>query len=313
MEKNTTIIRPSMSLRNIRLTNLFKPEDIIHHIDADSDEEVVRQLLERLAIRYGVGSVDDATAAVMDRIAKSDVIVGPGLAVPHARLEGLGSLRIAIATSADGVKVDNTRCQVIILILVPVDMPGAYMQALQGIAKVCDKPNAAEIIAKLKTPLEVWQYFDAGGHKIPDHLESRHIMTEPKIWLEENDSLARAIDLFLEHNASELPVLDAEKELIGVVTTSQLVRVCLPEYLMWMDDMTPFLNFEPFAEIIRRESSTWLNDIMISDFAEVTEDAPAILAMKEIGRKQTDFAYVVKNRKLVGIISLHEFLRCVLR
>lgn len=314
MDKNTTMIRPAtMSLRNIRLTNLFKPEDIIHNVEADSAEEVSRQLLEKLAIRYGIGSVDEAMAAVMDRIAKSDVIIGPGLAVPHARLEGLGSLRIAIATSEKGVKVDCHLCQVVILILVPVDMPGAYMQALQGIAKVCDKPNAAGSIAKLKTSLEVWQYFDAGGHKLPDHLESRHIMTEPRIWLEENDSLARAIDLFLEHGATELPVLDSEKELIGVVTTSQLVRVCLPDYLMWMDDMTPFLNFEPFAEIIRRETSTWLNDIMISDYAEVTEDAPAILAMKEIGRKQTDYAYVVKNRKLVGIISLHEFLRRVLR
>ncbi|MCC8180758.1 MAG: PTS sugar transporter subunit IIA [Planctomycetes bacterium] len=311
--ETTTERSARLSLRNIRLTGLFKPEDIIHHTTATTQEEVVRQLLERLAIRYGIGSVDAALEGVQDRISKGDVEIGPGIAVPHVRLEDLAQLRIAVATSEDGIKIGDALAKLIILILVPVDMPGAYMQTLQGIAKVLDKEDSATRVAQLRSPLAVWQYFDAGGHNLPDHLEARHIMTEVKHYLNENDNLAKAIDLFLDTNASELPVLDDAKELIGVVTTSQLVRVCLPDYLMWMEDMTPFLNFEPFAEIIRRESSTWLNDIMIDDYAQVTEDSPAIMAMKEIGSKQTDYAYVVRNRKLVGIIRLHEFLRCVLR
>ena len=311
--ENGTVKASSVSIRNIRLTALFKPEDIIHHSNAITQEEILRQLLERLAIRYGIGSVDFALREVLERVGKDGVEVGPGLSVPHARLEGLSQLRIAVATSEKGIDIGGKTTNVIVLILVPVDMPGAYMQALQGIAKVCEKADSAQRVAALKSSLAVWQFFDAGGQRLPDHLQAKHIMDDVTVYLDENDNLARAIDLFLEHNAAELPVLDAERELIGVVTTSQLVRVCLPDYLMWMDDMSPFLNFEPFAEIIRRESSTWLNDIMVSDFAQVEEDSPAILAMKEIGSKQTDYAYVVRNRKLVGVIRLHEFLRCVLR
>lgn len=313
--ENSTANRPaSVSLRNIRLTSLFKPEDIIHHATAATAEEIIRQLLERLAIRYGIGSVDSAFAAVIDRVNAGGVTIGPGVVVPHARLDCISNLRIAVATSEKGIPFEGEpAARLIFLILTPVDMPGAYMQTLQGISLVCDKPDAARKMASLQSPLAVWQQFEAGGQPLPDHLQAKHIMTEVAHYLDENDSLAKAIDLFLATNASELPVMDSEQELIGVVTTSQLVKVCLPDYLMWMDDMTPFLNFEPFAEIIRRESSTWLNDIMISDYATVTEDAPAILAMKEIGSKQTDYAYVVRNRKLVGVIRLHEFLRCVLR
>lgn len=305
--------RSSISIRNIRLTELFKPEDILHHATAETSGEVIRQLLERMALRYGIGNVDAALDAVKEVMIKGDIQLGNGLAIPHARLENLSRLRIAVATSEKGIDFNGTVSHLIILILIPLDMPGAYMQTLQGLAKVFEKPDSIDKLVALKSPLAVWQYFEAGDHRLPDHLEAKHIMTEVTVSLNENDSLAKAIDLFLDHNATELPVLDSEGELIGVVTTSQLVKVCMPEYLMWMEDMTPFLNFEPFAEVIRRETTTWLFDIMITDYAEVEEGSPAILAMKEIGRKQTDYAYVLRDRKLVGVIRLHEFLKCVLR
>jgi mannitol/fructose-specific phosphotransferase system IIA component (Ntr-type)/CBS domain-containing protein len=310
---DTNTLKGSQSIRNARLTALFKPEDIVHHTKADSKEKVVRELLERLAIRYGIGSVDDAEKGVMEALARGNVNVGPGITVPHARLENLGALRIAVATSEKGIDFGGEPANLVIIILIPVDMPGAHMQALQTLAQVCMPEDTARTVAALKSPLAVWQHFDEGGHRLPDHLQARHIMSDVGASLNENDSLARAIDLFLDSNATELPVLDSDQELVGVVTTSQLVRVCMPEYIMWMEDMSPFLNFEPFAEIIRRESTTWLNDIMTSDYAEVTEDSPAILAMKEIGQKQTDYAYVLRDRKLVGIIRIHEFLRTVLR
>ncbi len=305
--------RGSISIRNIRLTALFKPEDIITHTTAQTPDMVIRELLELLAIRYGIGSVEEAMKGVLDVMEKGDIQINAGLALPHARLEHISQLRIAVATSENGIKFGDRLIHVVILILIPVDMPGAYMQTLQGVAKVFEDEGNVQKATALKSRLAAWQYFDAGGHRLPDHLQAKHIMTNVSAFLNENDSLAKAIDLFLDQNASELPVLDADGELIGVVTTSQLVKVCMPEYLMWMEDMTPFLNFEPFAEVIRRESTTWLNDIMISDYAKVGENSPAILAMKEIGRKQTDYAYVLRDRKLVGVIRLHEFLKCVLR
>ena len=305
--------RTTVSIRNIRLTALFKPEDIIHHTSAQTSHEIAGQLLERLALRYGIDNVETVGYGVLESMEKGNVQVAPGLAIPHARLENLSELRIAVATSEQGILFGEDRIHLVILILAPADMPGAYMQTLQGIAKVFEKEDSVRKLVALNSPLAVWQYFDAGGHRLPDHLQARHIMSEVSLFLNENDSLAKAIDLFLDNDASELPVLDTSGEMVGVVTTSQLVKVCMPEYLMWLEDMTPFLNFEPFADVVRRESSTWLFDIMATDYAQVEEDSPAILAIREIGRKQTNYAYVIHERKLMGVIRLHEFLKCVLR
>ncbi|MDR3211487.1 MAG: CBS domain-containing protein [Planctomycetota bacterium] len=303
----------TLSIRNIRLTALFAPEDIIPHSPLTEQSALIRQMLEHLALRYGIGNVEEVYKEVMDCIAKDNIHLSDELAVPHVRLKNLDTIRIAIATSDLGIHIAGKPTKIIFLILIPTDMPGAYLQTQQAIVKICAKEGAADTIVALKSPLAIWQHFEAGGHRLPDHLQAKHIMSDVGVFLRETDNLSKAIDLFLNHNATELPVIDETGELVGVVTTSQLVRVCMPDYIMWMDDMSPFLYFEPFAEIIRNESSTWLNDIMISDFAKVTEDDPAIQAMKEIGRNQTEYAYVMRGKKLVGKIHLHEFLRCVLR
>lgn len=316
MERNTAARssrRVSATIRNIRLTALFTPEDILQHAQVSDAREAVRRLLELLALNYGIGNVRTAEAEVMANAEKDDIHSSSGLAVYHGRLEKVTDPLVAMATLENGLAIDGRRVHLIALVLTPLDTPGSYKQILHAIGKSCGDEDAAARVAHLKSPLAVWQHFDAGGHHLPDHLQARHIMSDVNVFLHGDDSLARAIDLFLSQKTSELPVLTPDRELIGVVTTRRLVKVCLPEYLMWVDDMTPFLNFEPIADIIRNASSTWLKEIMIFNYAHVTEDSPAILALKEIGRRETDNAYVLRGRELRGVIHLHEFLNSVLR
>jgi CBS domain-containing protein len=138
-------------------------------------------------------------------------------------------------------------------------------------------------------------------------------MEPVKVKLQEQDTLERAIDLFVQYGLNELPVVDKDDELIGVVTTYELLRVCLPDYILWMEDLTPVLNFEPFAAILRKESKTWLAEIMTSEYATVQETSPAVQVAKEITRRRADQAYVIRGRRLVGVVSLGTFLSKILR
>lgn len=306
--------RTSVTLRKLRLTALFKPEDILHNPDNISGDELPAKMLEHLALEYGIGNVRTAIAEIEASMEKSDVHMRPGLAVIYGRLEKVESPLVTMATSRKGMQFKGKLIHLLVLIVTPPDMPGAYKQILTAITKSCETEEGSALhIASHGSPLAVWQHFEAGGHRLPDHLQARHIMSEPDVFLQNDESLARAIELLIAHKRSELPVVTPDKELIGVVTTRRLVKVCMPDYLMWVEDMTPFLNFEPIAEIIRDASSTWLKEIMVQDFAHVVEQAPAILAMREIGRHETANCYVVRGRSLVGIIYLHEFLNSVLQ
>ena len=297
-----------------RFASLFPSRNILCRLDAPDRDTAVRALLRHLALEEGIGNVENAFQAVLDRENQGATLLGDAIAVPHARLDAVNDLVIGLATSPAGFLFPGgARPRVLFLFLVPQARPGLYLSALSALAASCRAPDAANILSDYADPAEVWGFFERGGESLPAHLLVRHIMELPATTLGENDSLGRAIDLFVERGVTELPVVDAAGALVGVVTTRQLFRVCLPDYILWVEDLSPFLNFEPFAEVLRKESRTWLAEIMTADYAIVSEDDPAVYAAKEITRRGNEYAYVVQGDKLIGVVSLHGMLRRIMR
>ena len=300
----------------IQFSSLFGPTEVICQTELTDRNEILIALLRILAYERGIGNVQETYRAVLERENEMPTIVGPGIAMPHARLQTIDGIVVGIATSKKGISYSknvNNPIKLIILTMAPKASPGAYLQAISSVAKVCQDPSTADVVAELPTAEKVWKFFDRGGIMLPSYVRACDIMEPVKVKLQEQDTLEQAITLFVRHNLRDLPVVDKNDNLVGVVTTYELLRVCLPDYILWMEDLTPILNFEPFAEILRKESKTWLAEIMTSEYATVDADAPAIQAAKEITRLRVDRAYVMQGEKLVGVVSLVTFLDRVLR
>jgi len=301
----------------IQFSSLFDAGEVICQTKEKDRDKVLLDLLRQLAYQRGIGNVDEAYQAVLARENAMPTIVARGMAMPHARLDAIDELVVGVATSREGIVYDarqpDNLVKLIVLTLAPKAAPGAYLQAISSLARICQDPSTPDVIASLPTAEQVWSFFDKGGMVLPDHLRAADVMDPVQVKLQENDTLERAIALFVRHRLNELPVVDKDGDLIGVVSTYELLRVCLPDYILWMDDLTPILNFEPFAEILRKESKTWLAEIMTTDYATVEADAPAVQVAKEITRQRTNRAYVVRGKKLLGVASLETFLSKILR
>jgi nitrogen PTS system EIIA component len=300
---------------SVQFSSLFSPDEVLCRPEVADRDGLLLLLLKRLAYRRGIGNVDEAYQAVLEREREGGTVIAPGLAVPHARLDAVDELVVAIATLPEGLRYEDGTdpVRLVILVLAPKAAPGAYLQALSSLAKICQDPDTAERVSRFSTPKEVWTFFDSGGVVLPDHLLAKDIMDPVKVRLNEHDTLEHAIDLFVHHDLNDLPVVDKEENLMGVVSTRELLRVGLPDYILWMEDLEPILNFEPFAEIMRKEGKTWLTEIMTDEYATVRDSAPAIQVAKEITRRGTDRAYVVRGERLVGVVSLQSFLFKVMR
>ncbi|MEN6425767.1 MAG: CBS domain-containing protein [Phycisphaerales bacterium] len=300
-----------------QFSSLFSPAEVICQIQEKERDKVLYEILTRLAHQRAIGEVDVAYQAVLARENDLATIVAPGMAMPHARLEGIEELVVGVATSREGIAYDPQRpeslVKLVVLTLAPKAAPGAYLQAISSLARICQDPSTPDVVATLPTAEQVWAFFDKGGMVLPDHLRTRDVMDPAKVTLQEHDTLERAIDLFVRHKLNTLPVVDPEGNLIGVVSTYELLRVCLPDYILGMDDLTPIMNFEPFAELLRNESKTWLAEIMTKDFAKVDADSPAIQVAREITRQRTNRVYVVQDGKLLGVASLETLLKKILR
>ena len=310
MRKTAPQSKPSLSL-----TSFFSADDILIHQEDVSRNQLIRQLLTHLSNGHGFTEVDAYYNAIIERENTSDTVVSNGIAIPHARLETLQRPYVGVATSAKGILFAESEplVHLILLVLIPRDQPGLYLQILRALANILRDRDAAQTVSQLKTPEEVMRFFERGGMLLPDYVCAADIMRDDFIALRDNDNLKAAIDCFISQRLSEVPVVDRDGDMVGIVSAGTLLKVCLPEYLLWMSDLSPIVNFEPFTNILRNEQNTWLSEILHSEFASVQMKAPAVSVAAEMTRRNASKCYVLNGKKLMGIIDLPIFLNKIFR
>ncbi len=295
------------------LLSFFGVPDILCQAPQRERDDVIRTLVYRLAGNHGIADPQAITKAVIQREQATSTVMPHGVAIPHARLSSLDRPYVAIATSREGFDFDGGNVHLVLLVLVPMDKPTLYLQTLRSIAGILREDDSTLRIASMKSAEEVMRFFQTGGLRLPAYICAADIMTPPGITLRDNASLKEAIDLFTENDIGEVPVVDKENDLVGVVSASALLNVCLPDYLLWMDDLSPIQNFEPFAEVLRKEHNTWLSEIMSERFAFVQVSSPAIQVAAEFARQNVVQCYVLKKKRLTGVITLRTFLHKIFR
>jgi mannitol/fructose-specific phosphotransferase system IIA component (Ntr-type)/CBS domain-containing protein len=302
--------------KGVKFSTLFQHTQVICALEDVGRDEVIKRLVELIAATGTLSDIGEACRLVVQREDLAPSVLAPGVAVPHARVAGLHELQVAVGTSRGGLPFGPSGAPVklVVLILAPERDPGAYLQAQAALARtLMGEEDFVPRLAELNTPGAVWRAFDAEGTRLPDYVAAGHMMARKFPSLRDTDPLSRAIDEFYRLRVNELPVVDRDGDLVGVVTENELLKVCMPEHITWMEDLSPILHFEPFSQILRNEERTWLSDIMSEDYAVLSEDAPAVQVAREIIRLEVSRVYVTRGRKLVGLITIQDFLNKVLR
>jgi mannitol/fructose-specific phosphotransferase system IIA component (Ntr-type) len=299
----------------LTLSSFFSDADIlINQAETDRDA-LIRKMLEHLAERNKLVDIDNYFQAVIERENYSDTVISPGIALPHARIDNIKKPYIGVATSLQGVAFadDKPPVHLILLVLIPSNQPGLYLQIIRSMANILRDRETPKKLAGMASAEEVMRFFDRGGLVLPSYVCAADIMDRSFEALRNNDNLKTAIDALIAKNLSEMPVLDSEGDFVGVVSVNSLLKVCLPEYLLWMHDLSPIINFEPFAEVLRNEQSSSLSDILIEDAPVVQMSAPAISVAGEFAHRNCSVCYVLDGNKLVGVIDLPLFLSKIFR
>lgn len=304
------------SMNGTSFSSLFTPYQVLCHTVHTQRDELIKEMVYALGPALEHGELDEVVKQVINREDEMPNVVAPGIAIPHARITGLKRLVVAVATSRKGIRFSNKPdglARLIILILTPHDSPAAYLQALSSLARILDVPGTADKVAQLTGGEAVWYFFDRGGLILPDYVCAGDMMRSKFISVRSDDTCATAIDLFVKNQLADLPVVDNDGKLVGLVTADALLKVCLPDYILWMQDLSPIINFEPFAELLRNEGKTWLADIMSDDYVTVSEDSPAIEVAKGMCKRGVRQVLVVRGDQLVGVIAIEDFITKVLR
>ncbi len=294
---------------------LLNEADVLCHTEVQTRDALILEILNRLDANHQLAHLPAIFEAVCAREAAGATIVANGIAIPHARIADITQPYVAVATSAEGIRFNggDSTVNLVILVIVPKDQPSVYLQIVSALGKTLQSGDAAEKCAKLTSAKDVVNFFRRDGLVLPDFICAGDIMEPVEHKLLETNSLKDAIDQFVQYQLVELPVVDKEGDLIGIVTTSALLRVCLPDYLLWMDDLSPILQFEPFINVLRHEENTWLSEILDDEYPSIQVGQPAIAVAENLAKRGASTCYIVNGKKLLGVITLPHFLDKILR
>ncbi|MBN8216405.1 MAG: DUF21 domain-containing protein [Spirochaetes bacterium] len=157
-----------------RLADHLAQDDLLLNLEASGMEEVVAALVERLALKVP----RPPRAKILDRVMQYErerfTTAGSGLALPHARLEGLAQTRIAYARLREGLDLhaaDGKPVRHVFLILTPKENPREQLRALARISMLFTSDVLSAGFTDAETAKEIVEVVRAADSLTP--LDSR--------------------------------------------------------------------------------------------------------------------------------------------
>lgn len=146
-----------------------------------------------------------------------------------------------------------------------------------------------------------------------DEIRAMDIMTRDVITVKKDHTVNQVIEILMNKNISGVPVVNDEGEVIGIVTEGDLIyrskKLEIPRYFTILDSYIFLDNTKKMEEQIRKMVGYRVEDIMTKDVIiveeeDTLEDIATIMTKKNVNRVP-----VVKNGKLVGIVTRRDIIR----
>jgi PTS system nitrogen regulatory IIA component len=289
------------------LSDCLSRKNILFQTEVLSRDEALTLLVKTLDETEDGFDSAEAIQALKERETVLPTVIAPGVALPHARLDGMDKPLVAITITQKGIVFDADKDPVnlILLVLTPKNDPSAYLRILSMLLTLLKDVNVPEFV-KTATADDFYELFNAGKNGV-DYLTAADVMNTEPVTLLESDTLNMAITTLCSRRMLDIPVVDEEGDLRGVIGMEDLLRQSLPKHLLWMEDLTPILRFEPFADMMKKDHETKLADFMSEEFISVSPDTPAVQLAKIFLMNQTRQIYVLNGRQLVGVVGLDGF------
>ena len=304
----------------IYLSSFFSEGDIVIEQTVPSFYNMVNALAGLIVANHLPGvKAEPIIDAVLRRERVSPTVVGDGVALPHARIEGIERPYLALGVYPAGIPSAETDVPVrlVFLLLVPEHQPARYLQILRALANLLREPGTVDRLAAMRDPGEIIRFLRRSEMKLPEYICAGDLMTANPEALSANAPLAGALESIMGGEKVEIPIVDDEGRLVGAVDTHALLGCFIPKGLRKLfpgakNDLDS--TMEALAARMREAHRTRVRDAMNTDVSTCRVDTPAREIAADLAERNAVKSYVLdKDGRLIGVIPLGQFFSRILR
>ena len=144
----------------MRLAELLAEQHICTDLRTDSRDDAVHEVLGHLqaAGKLNEEQVAEALEAIVQREALGTTAIGRGVAVPHARIDGVAGTVVALGLSRHGVEfnaLDSEPVRVVFLVLGSTADSAQYIDTMRSVSLLIQNDDFRRFLARTRTAGEV--------------------------------------------------------------------------------------------------------------------------------------------------------------
>jgi len=299
----------------VKLASLFSEENILIHMEAAGLGDAIRRLVESFG--DGLGRLNAET--VCERLIQGEeslpIPPGHGVRIPHARLAGLDRLLLAIGTSQEGIPAtadSKERVNLIFLVLTPKMQSTLMLQTMASIARLVLNEENRRALISTTSPQRVLRILEETGIEIKKAVIAANLMNPVEFSVTPNMTLRQVVRVLAECREEGVPVVSAEGELLGDISTRMVIEIGLPKYMNLISNPNVLSEFEPFEAFYKKEDSLTAEEVMNREILRLAPETPVEIVAHEMLTKYCERAYIVKDKKPIGIVYRKDIVRKVL-
>lgn len=146
---------------------------------------------------------------------------------------------------------------------------------------------------------------------------TKDIMTKEVISVKKDATIQQIAKILTENKISGVPVIDEDEQLIGIVTKKDLlykdVEPRFPSYVEVLGGIIFVDGLRQYEEELKKLVANTAGDIMTKDVATISEDVDVKKVAEIMVERGVNRLPVLKNKKIVGIVSRGDIVKSLMQ
>lgn len=141
----------------------FNRERMAFRLTAETRNEAIAELAGLVGDAYGAPDKDSVTEQVLAREADMGTGLGDGIAIPHARLDGMEQPVVAVGLSTEGIDwdaFDGKPAHLVFLVLTPSEDAESQLEILGAIAQAFAGAEDRRALLDADSQAAVWEHLE---------------------------------------------------------------------------------------------------------------------------------------------------------
>jgi CBS domain-containing protein len=144
-------------------------------------------------------------------------------------------------------------------------------------------------------------------------MKIKEVMVKKIITIRKEQTLIEAAQVLVKNNISGAPVVDKQGKLVGMLSEKDLFRALYPDVRDILKDVRLWLGKEKIKHRVDAKRGILVEKLMIKKIISIDPDAEILEAGSIMLTTKIHRLPVVKNKKLIGIVSRPDIFRNLLK